>query len=116
MVFKSRRKKQQQTDRLPMGDAIKTYVDVLHRRRKPMSVEARATLDRLEESFNTALNAYEVEVTLACKFVPGETFSDLGEGDEMSSMVEQMKDGAKKDCCGAKKRKPVVLGKRRRVK
>ena len=99
-----------------MGDAIKLYVDTLHRRRRPMAVEAKAELDRLEDSINTALNSYEVEVTLACAFTPGQTFSDLGEGDEMSSMTEQMMDGARKDCCGVRKRKPVVLGKVRRVK
>ena len=99
-----------------MGDAIKLYVDTLHKRRRPMAIEAKAELDRLEESINIALNSYEVEVTLACTFVPGQTFSDLGEGDELSSMVEQLTDGAKKDCCGAKKRKPVVLGKIKRTK
>jgi hypothetical protein len=108
------KRRKQQTDTLPMGDAIELYVQTLHRKRRPLSMEDRAEVERLEVSLNNALNMYDVPVTLACRFEPGQSFESLGPGEEMAPMKEQLKDGARKACCGVPEpsdRKKGVLGK-----
>ena len=47
------KRRKQQTDTLPMGDAIELYVQTLHRKRKPLKVEeALGVMGRAEQVEN----------------------------------------------------------------
>lgn len=116
LVVVGSRNRQQQTDVLPLGDAIELYIDSKLRRRKPMPVEKRAVYDRLILQLGEALNAFEVKLTMACEFTPGMTFVDLADedGDGRQTVVDSMIYGAVNDCCGIKKAAPADPAKKRK--
>lgn len=115
MGLLSRRKaaKRQHTDVLPLGDAIELYVHTLHRSRKPMLAEERTVADRLRADLNTALNAFEVKLTLGCEFRPdaGPASEDFEPaGDEPATMAQRMAHNAHLGCCGVVRRTPGTFG------